>query len=126
MADIKRFEEESDDQIPGKLLAKKQDKQEWPEIVIPIHNNKIPAESFFSVGRNCPKCAGKLTGYEFNEETKTQHLKCSDCGIVVTAQEVNHDEYDQRFRRIEEDRILYYMQMRERQLAQRDKEKKKG
>lgn len=124
LAKKKMFEQQSDDQVAGKLLAQKQDKQKWPDIDIPTNNhNKIPAESFWSTGRNCPRCAGKMTGYEFNDETGYQWLKCSSCGFESTAQELNRDEYDDTYRLIPDDVILKWMQMRERQLDKREKEK---
>jgi hypothetical protein len=82
-----------------------------------------PAKSQRSTGRNCPKCAGQLTAFEYIKEKDIMWLRCSNCltkyyendldpqnlNPLDVADELTLPYDNPLFREISAERILYYM-----------------
>lgn len=86
----------------------------------PTPDTAVPAESFWSTGRQCPRCANRLTIFELNEDSGFLHVECKSCGGRWAHPDLETPESDFKFRHIPEDVKQRWMRAREESL------KKKG
>lgn len=101
----------------GELLQQIQDQNQLaklPEKQYPDLSQNPDAESFWSTGRNCPRCAAQLAIKEFREETTTLVVYCTECGSEFHHQDLEDPNHDWLFREIPLDMILRYVQDMER------------
>lgn len=72
---------------------------------------KQPAQSQWSTGRSCPKCAGPLMIWEANEELDIQYVKCKQCKGVYATDDIDAHASpgaDDLYRNIPPERVMYY------------------
>ena len=71
----------------------------------------IPAESpLDALGRNCPRCAGRLVVKEITERNKNVLLRCKSCGIEVFAEDIDYRDplSDSLYRTIPDSLMVYW------------------
>ena len=108
---------QDDDSWQAELLKQRQDQEKLarlPQKEYPDLSDNPDAESFWSTGRNCPKCSGQLAIKEFREESGTLVVKCRNCGSDYHHQDLENPNNDVLFRQIPLDMILRYVQDMER------------
>lgn len=125
------YEWEDQDSVEGELLQQKQEDKllsqvQLPKKQYPDISNNPPAESFWSTGRNCPRCAGFLAIKEFRQDQQKIYLYnspqygstiqvntlvvyCTDCGSEYHHQDLEDLNNDWLFRQIPQEMILRYV-----------------
>lgn len=66
------------------------------------------AQSFWSTGRGCPRCSGRLAMYEMNTDTEVLKVYCKDCGRQWYHTDLDTDAI---YRQIPQDMKDRYMAM---------------
>lgn len=77
------------------------------------------ADSQWSTGRQCPRCARRLTIKEFHPETGVLWVECGHCGMEVGHPDIEGPETDSVFRLIPEDMKMRWAKDRERRLNEK-------
>jgi ssDNA-binding Zn-finger/Zn-ribbon topoisomerase 1 len=95
----------------------------WRQIIqAPSTTGQPVAESQWSTGRDCPKCAGHLKFFEYREKTDTVILQCGTCRKIWHEPDLDaHDIHNQveglvdniNFREVPEDTVRLWMEARE-------------
>lgn len=77
-------------------------------------DNGTLASGPLDLGRNCPRCAGRLELKEITEKTESVYLYCKSCGLQVFAEDIDvQDEIaDKLYTKIPDSTILYYENFR--------------
>lgn len=77
-------------------------------------DNGIPAKNHLDLGRNCPRCAGRLELKEITEKNENVLLYCKHCGLQVFAEDIDFrgDVPDQLYRTIPQSVINYWENFR--------------
>lgn len=81
------------------------------------HNGR-PQRSRLDLGRNCPRCAGKLWVKEVREDEEGEewiYLHCKDCKLQVFADDIDRqtETVNQLYNTIPKSRLLRYKQYME-------------
>lgn len=73
-------------------------------------SNGIQAKSPLDLGRNCPRCAGRLELKEITEKNQNVLLYCKSCGLQVFAEDIDYVDpiSDALYRKIPENTIQYW------------------
>lgn len=123
MAEKKNINSDRDNGIWGELLTQQDNEKlllalDKLEKEIPDVKGNPPAKSFWSTGRNCPKCKGLLKLKELNQETLTLWVFCGSCGSEFCHQDLEStsDISDSIHRAIPDELVLRWMAAREEEL----------
>ena len=107
----------------GELLTR-QDEQKKIDAVLALEKPAIDvtgnprAQSFWSTGRDCPKCKNLMKMKELNQETGVLWVFCGTCGAEYCSDDIENTSEigDQIHRQIPDELVLRWMAAREREL----------
>lgn len=111
MADKKLWHQE-DDTLQKEIEATQQDSIDYLQDFKGIHHksNGKPATHRLDLGRNCPRCAGRLELKEVTEKNQNVLLYCKSCGIQVFAEDIDYEDPipDALYRKIPDSVFLHW------------------
>ena len=55
------------------------------------HNGELP-KNRLDLGRNCPRCSGRLAVKEITEKNENVYLFCKSCGLQVFAEDIDYQD----------------------------------
>ena len=55
------------------------------------HNGELP-KNRLALGRNCPRCSGRLAVKEITEKNENVYLFCKSCGLQVFAEDIDYQD----------------------------------
>lgn len=55
------------------------------------HNGELP-KNRLDLGRNCPRCSGRLLVKEITEKNENVYLFCKSCGLQVFAEDIDYQD----------------------------------
>ena len=55
------------------------------------HNGELP-KNRLDIGRNCPRCSGRLAVKEITEKNENVYLFCKSCGLQVFAEDIDYQD----------------------------------
>ena len=55
------------------------------------HNGELP-KNRLDLGRNCPRCLGRLAVKEITEKNENVYLFCKSCGLQVFAEDIDYQD----------------------------------
>ena len=55
------------------------------------HNGELP-KNRLDLGRNCPRCSGRLLFKEITEKNENVYLFCKSCGLQVFAEDIDYQD----------------------------------
>lgn len=116
MVDKKMWHQE-DDTIQKEIEAAQED---WVDYDLDsfkgiLHkSNGVPATSPLDLGRNCPRCAGRLELKEITKKNENVLLYCKHCGLQVFAEDIDYVDpiSDALYRKIPDATVQYWEQFR--------------
>lgn len=120
MAKIKYNPYNDDDGLSKELLDAEGAK--WRQIIdIPQDKPIAPAKSQWATGRACPKDAGQLTFFQYDEKNDIIVLQCKSCGSIYYKEDLDPHQFhiadgvqdNINFRNIPADVVQRWMDARE-------------
>lgn len=108
----KKMWHEEDDTIQKEIEEDHQDYLDYLQDFKGIHHkgNGKPATGPLDLGRNCPRCAGRLELKEITEKNQNVLLYCKHCGLQVFAEDIDYEDPipDALYRKIPERAFLQW------------------
>lgn len=120
----KNINQDRDNSIAGELLTKQDNEKEWQKLVgfeIPqADTSENPAaQSQWSTGRQCPRCAHRLVMFELNTDSGILHIECRHCGGRWGHEQLESPDSDEMYRQIPDDVKIRWMQARENEMKRK-------
>jgi hypothetical protein len=115
-----------DDGLKKEMLDETPDSYQVPlPAYDPVGVDFKPAKSFWTTGRNCPKCAGQLAFREYFKESDLVILFCKQCNATWQEADLRpHEDHapvgdNFNFRNIPPDMIQRWMDAREEEMKRK-------
>lgn len=93
MVDKKLWHQE-DDTLQAGIDQDIKDTQEYDLLNVQYadkHNGELP-KNRLDLGRNCPRCSGRLAVKEITEKNENVYLFCKSCGLQVFAEDIDYQD----------------------------------
>ena len=93
MVDKKLWHEE-DDTLQAGIDQDIKDTEEYDLLNVQYadkHNGELP-KNRLDLGRNCPRCSGRLAVKEITEKNENVYLFCKSCGLQVFAEDIDYQD----------------------------------
>ena len=93
MVDKKLWHQE-DDTLQARIDQDIKDTEEYDLLNVQYsdkHNGELP-KNRLDLGRNCPRCSGRLAVKEITKKNENVYLFCKSCGLQVFAEDIDYQD----------------------------------